>query len=201
MPMKTIDMDELAAFKEEKDRTGIVYISRIPPLMGPQELRSFLCPFGEISRVYLTPVDKTGTKRRGLFIDGWVEFKNKKAAKNAALALNGTTVAGKRTGKYYGELWSIKYLAKFKWHQLTEQLEYEKATRQQKMMMEISQAKREASFYLKQAEKAETNAKIEAKRAAKWAAEGQAVDGEQDRKRMLEGLKKRFRQRKPIINK
>lgn len=172
-------------------------------MMGPQEIRNYLVPFGEIGRVYMTPADKSSSaknisaKKRGMFVDGWIEFKNKKHAKNAALALNGTTVGGKRTSKYYGELWSIKYLSKFKWSNLTEQIGYERATRQQKMLTEISQAKREASFYLKQVEKAETAAKIEAKRAAKRAAEGlEAKQTDQDDAR--ESLRKRFRQRKPI---
>ncbi len=203
---RTITLDEITAFNEEKDKTGIVYISRIPPMMGPQEIRNYLSPFGEITRVYLTPVDKTfgrakksapQQKKRGMFIDGWIEFRSKKSAKNAALALNGTTVGGKRTSKYFGELWSIKYLSKFKWQHLTEQIAHEKAVRDQKMQAEISQAKREASFYLKQAEKAETIAKIEAKRAAKRLNEESSTD----QAAVLESIRKRFRQRKPISNK
>lgn len=173
-------------------------------MMGPQEIRNYLAPFGEIGRVYMTPADKgsssknnSSAKKRGMFVDGWIEFKNKKHAKNAALALNGTTVGGKRTSKYYGELWSVKYLSKFKWSNLTEQIGYERATRQQKMLTEISQAKREAGFYLKQVEKAETAVKIEAKRAAKRVAEGQEVQVV-DQDAALESLRKRFRQRKPI---
>lgn len=202
-PSKKIDTQDLEDFNSERDKTGIVYLSRVPPMMGPQEIRNFLAPFGEIGRVYMTPADKatssknSSAKKRGMFVDGWIEFKRKKNAKNAALALNGTTVSGKRTSKYFGELWSVKYLSKFKWSNLTEQIGYERATRQQKMLTEISQAKREAGFYLKQVEKAETAVKIEAKRAAKRAAEGQEVQVV-DQDAALESLRKRFRQRKPI---
>lgn len=52
---KVLDIAALKEFKKEVDRTGIVYLSRIPPLMGPQDLRNHLSPFGEITRVYLTP--------------------------------------------------------------------------------------------------------------------------------------------------
>lgn len=212
---KVIDLEDIHAFNDEKDRTGILYLSRVPPMMGPQEVRNFLQPFGEITRLYLTPADKgkpgsrskgqqTAPKKRGMFVDGWVEFRKKRCAKDAALALNGTPVGGKRTSKYYGELWALKYLSKFKWSHLTEQIELEKATRQQKLQNEISQAKREASFYLKQAEKAETATKIEAKRAARRAADGvetPATTAAADQDAALESLRKRFRQRKPVAPK
>lgn len=132
-------------------------------------------------------------------MDGWVEFRRKKSAKDAALALNGSTVAGKRTSHFYGELWSIKYLKDFKWSNLTEQIAYEKAVRDQKLRTEIDQAKREASFYLKQVEKAETMSKIEAKKASK---RKEGVEGDKeavvDQDEILESVRKRFRQRKPI---
>lgn len=56
---KVLDIAALKAFKKEADKTGIVYLSRIPPLMKPQDVRNHLSPFGEITRVYLTPA---GTK-------------------------------------------------------------------------------------------------------------------------------------------
>lgn len=131
-----------------------------------------------------------------MFIDGWVEFKSKKAAKNAALALNGTTIGGNKRSKVFGELWAIKYLSKFKWSHLTEQIGYEKAVREQKLRTEISQAKREAGLYLKQVERAQTNEKIAAKRAARNPEQVAAASGDKDAD--LEALRRRFRQRKPI---
>lgn len=52
---KVMKLEDIQDFNEEKNKTGIVYISRIPPMMGPQEIRSHLSPFGEITRIYLTP--------------------------------------------------------------------------------------------------------------------------------------------------
>lgn len=209
---KVLAESELKRFQDEQDKTGIVYLSRIPPLMGPQELRNHLVPFGMINRVYLTPADaKSGIKKGkkqhqkkvgGVFVDGWVEFKSKKSAKNAALALNGTTVQGNKRSKFFGELWAIKYLPKFKWANLTEQIAYEKAVRDQKMRTEISQATREAGLYMKQVEKAHEIEKIAEKRAAKKAAVSvqmedvkQTSGNDQD---ALEKVRKKFRQRKPI---
>jgi len=36
-------------------KTGVVYISRIPPKMTPAILRSLLTPYGTIGRIYLVP--------------------------------------------------------------------------------------------------------------------------------------------------
>lgn len=135
-------------------------------------------------------------KNAGMFIDGWVEFKSKRSAKNAALALNGTPIGGSKRSKVYGEMWALKYLSKFKWTHLTEQIAYERAVREQKLRAEISQAKREAGLYLKQVERAQTNEKIAAKRAAKNPEPSQS-NADAD----MEAIRKRFRQRKPIQQK
>ena len=52
---KILGDDQIKEFNAEKDKTGIVYISRVPPLMSPHEIRNYLSPFGPIGRVYLTP--------------------------------------------------------------------------------------------------------------------------------------------------
>ena len=43
-----------------------------------------------------------------------------------ALALNGTQIGGKkRHNLFYDDIWTIKYLPKFKWQNLTEKLAYD----------------------------------------------------------------------------
>lgn len=61
-------------------------------------------------------------ERRTNFIEGWVEFKDKKKAKSLAEYLNMREIGGKRTNEYYHEMWNIKYLPKFKWHHFTEHM-------------------------------------------------------------------------------
>ena len=51
-------------------------------------------------------------KQKPKYTEGWVEFKNKKHAKQVAEGLNNTHVGGKRKNKFYDTLWSIKYLPK-----------------------------------------------------------------------------------------
>jgi ESF2/ABP1 family protein len=53
--VKTLSEKKLKEFQEEQDKTGVIYLSRIPPFMKPHKLRSLLSVYGEIGRVYLAP--------------------------------------------------------------------------------------------------------------------------------------------------
>ena len=160
---KVIDLEELKQFKQEKDETGVVYLSRVPPFMAPHEVRLHFIAFGPVGRIYLTPSPKNSS-RRPLFIDGWVEFLKKRNAKTSVLALHGNLIGGKKRSRFHDDLWCLKYLKGFKWSDLTEKISYENAVREEKIKNELAQARREAQFYLKQAEKARVLKKIAAKK-------------------------------------
>ncbi len=67
----------------------------------------------------------------------------------AALALNGQLIGGKkRRNLFYDDIWVIKYLAKFKWQNLTEKLSYDQKVREQRLRAETNLAKKEISFYM-----------------------------------------------------
>ncbi len=204
--------EALASFNKAKDRTGVVFISRIPPAMTPSGLRQLLAPFGAIGRVYLAP-DKRSEKKKSkhqqqphqpkrkntksAFTEGWVEFFNKNHAKTAAEALNGRPMtAGKRHSRFSEDLWCIKYLgSSFKWSTLSERIAYERAVREQRMREELNQARRENKAIMKHVELAKTVKKIEEKRAAKRG--GEVVKKAEV---SLDEIKLRFRQRQPIKN-
>lgn len=212
-----ISENDLKRFKKEKDRTGVVYISRIPPAMTPSNLRQHLTPFGTIGRVYLAPDDrktahlkkmssrsKKSMRSKSAFIEGWIEFLNKKDAKMASEALNGRPYGGKRSSRFREDLWCIRYLGSdFKWSTLTERISYENAVRDQKMREEISHARRENKAFLGQVEKSRVIKKIEEKKQMRLErAIISGVSSVQKEKKpdiSLEEVKKRFRQRKPII--
>jgi ESF2/ABP1 family protein len=128
--LKPLTKEELAASKAATAKTGVVYLSRIPPFMKPQKVRDLLARFGTIGRVFLTPENsKTHTKRvrfggnkKRNFVEGWVEFSNKKDAKLCAETLNTNNIGGKKGSYYYDDVWNIKYLPKFKWHHLQAQI-------------------------------------------------------------------------------
>lgn len=204
--------EDLASFNKTKDRTGVVFISRIPRAMTPAYLRQLLAPFGQIGRVYLAPDKKAEMKAKKLpkkqrknlkltFTEGWIEFLNKRDAKTAAEVLNGRRmVPEKKHSRFAEDLWCIKYLgSSFKWTTLTERIAYERAVSEQRMREELSQARRENKHILRQAELAKTFKKIEEKRAAKKGGEAAAATTVK-REIELDEIKKRFRQRQPINN-
>lgn len=62
--LKSKEASEKAALKKakskkaKKGKTGVVYLSRIPPHLKPLKLRHLLSQYGEVSRVYLAPEGK-----------------------------------------------------------------------------------------------------------------------------------------------
>ena len=128
--LKKLTPEELKKFEEVRKRTGVCYLSRIPPFMQPKTVRSLLHKHAEVGRIFLVPEDakiaarrkKYGNEKRTNFKEGWVEFKNKHTAKALAEHLNMKEIGGKRSSPYYSEMWNIKYLPKFKWNHLSEHM-------------------------------------------------------------------------------
>lgn len=71
---------KLAKSKLPATKSGVVYLSRVPPFMKPQTVKHLLTSFGEIGRIFLTPEDpashtrrvKSGGNKKKTFSDGWV---------------------------------------------------------------------------------------------------------------------------------
>ncbi|KAH6774389.1 RNA-binding family protein [Perilla frutescens var. hirtella] len=153
---------------EKAEKRGVCYLSRVPPHMDPLKLRQIVSQYGEIDRIYLTPEDpvaqmrrkKSGGFRGQEFSEGWVEFIHKKVAKRVASMLNGEQIGGKKRSAFYYDLWNIKYLSKFKWDDLKEEIELKNATREQKLVMELSAAKKERDFYLSKVDQSKALSKI-----------------------------------------
>eukprot|EP00981_Chlorochromonas_danica_P010792 scaffold3412_cov171-Ochromonas_danica.AAC.10 len=49
---------EAEAYRAALDRRGVVYLSRIPPFMKPNKMRTLLEPYGEITRLFLAEEGK-----------------------------------------------------------------------------------------------------------------------------------------------
>jgi ESF2/ABP1 family protein len=160
--IKPLDAEKLAKFQEKIAKSGVCYMSRIPPFMKHTKLRSMLSTYGVIGRIYLNPEDpkiaarrkKYKKNKRQNFVEGWIEFTDKKVARQVAELLNNNNMGGKKRSRYYDDIWNIKYLPKFKWSHLTDQLAYERKVKEQKLRAEMSQAKRENQEYLQNVEKA-----------------------------------------------
>ena len=136
-----------------------------------------------------------GGNKRPKFVDGWVEFCDKKIAKRVALNLNGETIGGPKSNYWRDDIWTIKYLAKFKWHHLAESIAYQNRVADEKMRNEIAQAKRENSEYLDNVDKA---ARLEKMRERKRA-DGTALSQADQDKQASEAMERRFKQKKSKI--
>ena len=103
-------------------------------------MRNLLDSYGEITRLYLAeegerllkarPIlapnfsfaDPSVRKRRKAgggngskqFVEGWIEFANRKVARNVAQTLNNTRIGGKKRDYYHDDMWNMKYLKGFK---------------------------------------------------------------------------------------
>ncbi|XP_026879349.2 activator of basal transcription 1 [Electrophorus electricus] len=149
--------------KGKKCVPGIVYLGHIPPRMRPKHVRNMLGAYGEIGRIFLQSEDRSIRRKKrkagsrgSSFVEGWVEFRDKRIAKRVALSLHNTPIANRKRSHFNSDLWSIKYLHRFQWCHLSERLAYEQTVYHQRMRTEISQAKRETNFYLASVEKSQT---------------------------------------------
>ncbi|KAF1956423.1 hypothetical protein CC80DRAFT_492641 [Byssothecium circinans] len=166
--------------KPKKEKTGVIYLSRVPPFMKPAVLRSLLTPYGPTGRIFLTPESsvqrsqrlKSGGTRRKLFLDGWVEFLHKKDAKFVAENLNAQTMGGKKRGRWHDEVWNIKYLSGVKWAYLVEEIQNQNAERAVRLRKEIAKDKVENQRFLDNLERGKMIAGIEAKRKEKGRGKG-----------------------------
>ncbi|KAG4435510.1 hypothetical protein IFR05_009009 [Cadophora sp. M221] len=172
---KPLSKKNLIATAAAIKKSGVVYLSRIPPFMKPQKLRSLLEPYGPINRIFMTPEDpashtrrvRNGGNKKRSFVDGWVEFVNKVHAKHVCELLNAKTIGGKKGTYYHDDVWNLLYLKGFKWNNLTEQIASENAERASRMRAEISKTTKENKEFVQNVERAKMLEGMEAKKAAK----------------------------------
>lgn len=99
-----------------------------------------------------------------------MEFNDKKVARSVADILNAQPIGGKKGTRWRDDVWTMKYLPKFKWNMLTEQvgelydlfrikssinnasIAHEAAVHSARLRVELSQSKLEQHEYLKNVE-------------------------------------------------
>ncbi|KZS98099.1 hypothetical protein SISNIDRAFT_405001 [Sistotremastrum niveocremeum HHB9708] len=172
---KVLTKEALTDFQAAQEKAGIIYISRIPPGMQPAKVRHLMSAYGEIGRVFLQQEDpkrahlrrKHTTTKKAHYTEGWVEFKNKKIARRVAEMLNAQPIGGKKGSRWRDDVWSMKYLPRFKWYMLTEQVAHESAMHTAKLRVELNQSRAEQHDYLRQVELARVLEKREKKKKEK----------------------------------
>ena len=143
--------------------------------MRPEKLRHLLSQYGKLDRIYLKAEDNEGRKRRAnaggnnkkKYTEGWVEFHNKKLAKQVAMSLNGKNIGGKKSSYYHDDIWCMKYLSKFKWTNLTERVAHDSSVRKERLQLEMNQVRRETDLFMEQVEKSKGFASMEDRHSKK----------------------------------
>ncbi|SCU92257.1 LADA_0F15434g1_1 [Lachancea dasiensis] len=163
-------LKKLRAVKKSKHKTGVVYLSKIPPYMKPAKMRQLLSRFGDVDRLFLKREDdqkhrnrvRGGGNKKVMFEEGWVEFVRKKDAKLCADTLNGNIIGGKKGNFYHDDVMNVKYLSGFKWADLTEQIARENDVRQAKLQLEVSQANKMNAEFIRNVERSKMLGNIKA---------------------------------------
>jgi ESF2/ABP1 family protein len=165
--------------KSRKNKTGVIYLSSLPPYLKPSALKSMLVArgFEPINRIFLTPYVPPSSRhtgaapvkrnRRRMYTDGWVEFKSKRTAKLCAETLNATIVGGKKGGWYHDDIWNMKYLRGFKWDDLMEQVQRERREAEPRRRIEDAKAKKEEKVFIAGVERGKVVEGIRKKREEK----------------------------------
>ncbi|QLG73506.1 hypothetical protein HG535_0F00160 [Zygotorulaspora mrakii] len=154
------DKRTLNATKKLNHKTGVVYLSSIPPYMKPAKMRQILSKFGDVDRLFLRRENEQkhkqrtrgGGNRKVMYEEGWAEFIRKRDAKLCAQTLNGNIIGGKKGSFYHDDILNVKYLPGFKWTDLTEQIARENDIRQSKLEKEITLANKLNAEYAKNVE-------------------------------------------------
>ena len=150
--------DELTVeeLREKIRRSGVLYMSYVPIGMKIIDIRRLLEDYG-IQRCFFIPLKKkmhnVDGKKVQAYKEGWIEFEDKIYAKLAEYQLNGRPIGGNKKCIYRDELWNLKYLHKFKWNDLVEDMTMQKKKQEKELKMEIAQSNRVNNFIVKNYEK------------------------------------------------
>ena len=181
-----LSLERTEDFNEKLRKRGVLYVARVPPRMTPSKIKTLLSDFGEITRVYLVEEDTSVRKRRRKnggsgskrYVEGWVEFAKKKIAKQVAANLNNKSISNFKRSVHYGDLWNLKYLHRFQWSHLTEKVAYERRVREQKLRVEMMQARKENVAYTELVETGKKLDKIAERKRRRAEKEGKGTGGD-----------------------
>ncbi|KAG8715024.1 RNA-binding ATPase activator esf2 [Ceratobasidium sp. 423] len=128
--------------------------------MRPAKVKHLMSNYGKVGRVFLQQEDpkraylrrKHTTTKKVHYTEGWVEFESKHVARSVAEMLNAQPIGGKKGTRWRDDIWTMKYLPKFKWNMLTEQVAQEAAAHTARLRVELSQSKAEQRDYLRNVE-------------------------------------------------
>ena len=160
-----MDPSSSSSHESSKPR-GVMYMSRVPPRLKPQRLRSLLesARLGnvKVTRLYLKPSSSLASSSSSsslksskvksksankTFSEGWIELSRRRDARQLADLLNGQPMGGRRRAANYSDLWNLKYLKGFTWDQLSAEQAYKSRARESRIANEVANAKAERDAF------------------------------------------------------
>ncbi|KAJ5166044.1 hypothetical protein N7492_006340 [Penicillium capsulatum] len=203
----------------KKKKTGVVYLSSLPPYLKPHSLKKMIEArgFAPITKIFLAPLvpSNSGAKRRSnkrkLYTDGWIEFASKKTAKIAAETLNANIIGvcptihrccrglehvadfeqGRKGSYYHDDVWNMKYLRGFTWNDLMEQMQIERSQREAQRKIEDSRARKEEKMFVAGVEAGQVADGIARKNEEKRKRKTDAGEGDDEERRSTR-VRRRF---------
>ena len=149
---KKLSLERALAYQHEMSQRGIIYVARIPPRMTPMKMKHLLSMYGTpVTRIFCQKQQQQQQqKKKGppRYVEGWVEFADKKVAKQIAASLHQQRISNVKRHVHYDDHWCLKYLgSKFTWSILTEKVAYEKRVREQKLRLETMHDRKQIQHY------------------------------------------------------
>lgn len=195
--LKKMTPERLAKEQKRIKKTGVVHLTLVPPFMQPAKLRQIMLRFGPVGRIFLQPEEesvrqkriKYGGNKRQNFVQGWVEFEKKKHAKLCAFSMNGQKIGGNKKDRYYDDILNLRYLRKYTWQDLQQQLATENEVRQAKLALEVSRQNKVNKTFVENVETAKMIERAKKRRAAAESEDKREHDED-------EKVRRTFKQRK-----
>merc|ERR1719414_1140282 len=123
---------------------GIVYFSKIPNGMIVNDIKNYFSEFVPV-KSYFVPLKKS----KKLFKEGWIEFKSSANARHIEKVYNCTKVGGKKTKKWYDDVWSLKYIKGLSWSDIHAETRHKNLIKSKEKQADLSIARREADVFQK----------------------------------------------------
>lgn len=146
---KKLSLERALAYQHEMSQRGIIYVARIPPRMTPMKMKHLLSMYGTlVTRIFCQKQPQPQKKGPPRYVEGWVEFADKKVAQQIAASLHQQRISNVKRNVHYDDHWCLKYLgSKFTWSILTEKVAYEKRVREQKLRLETMHDRKQIQHY------------------------------------------------------
>ena len=134
--------------KTSEQKSGVCFLSRVPPGMTLAQLRHLLSDQG-VGRIFLNPAPNSKPSKP-IYKNGYLEFPSAARAEEVADKFNGTLIGGKKSSRFHDDIWCLKFEKGKVWGDLVGQREAKKKMVEHRVRAEIGQVRRMHDFVVGQ---------------------------------------------------